>query len=46
MANETAQNNDIIDLLKSVATANIDCIKTENLYSFDGKNDFTLSQGE
>ena len=46
MANETVQNADIIELLKSVASANIDCIKTENLYSFDGKNDFTLSQGE
>ncbi len=37
---------DIIKLLQLSNEAGIDCIKTENLYSFDGKNEFTLSQGE
>jgi len=36
----------IIDLLGLVTGAGYDVIKTENLYNFDGKAGFTLSQGE
>ncbi len=46
IGNYDINNEDIIELLKSLTEIGIDCIKTENLYSFDGKNDFTLSQGE
>lgn len=37
---------DIIDLLSSAIAQNIDTIKTENLYSFDGKPAFSLGQGQ
>lgn len=36
----------ILELLSQTTTLNIDVIKTENLYLFDGKKGFTLSQGE
>jgi isocitrate dehydrogenase len=36
----------IISLLGRIATAGYDCIKTENLYTFDGEVGFSLSQGE
>ncbi len=36
----------IIDLLKSALDQNIDAIKTENLYAFDGKAAFSLGQGQ
>lgn len=36
----------IIDLLKSAIHENIDVIKTENLYSFDGKAAYSLGQGQ
>jgi len=35
-----------ISLLGRIAAAGYDCIKTENLYLFDGEVGFTLSQGE
>jgi isocitrate dehydrogenase len=38
--------NDIIDLLKKALEENIDSIKTENLYSFDGKSAYSLGQGQ
>jgi isocitrate dehydrogenase len=38
--------NDIIDLLSKAVSENIDTIKTENLYSFDGKAAFSLGQGQ
>lgn len=36
----------IIELLKDALNKNIDVIKTENLYSFDGKPAFSLGQGQ
>jgi isocitrate dehydrogenase len=37
---------DIIELLKNAINENIDTIKTENLYSFDGKPGYALGQGQ
>jgi len=37
---------DIIDLLSRAVSENIDTIKTENLYSFDGKAGYSLGQGQ
>lgn len=37
---------DIIELLKSSLDNNIDTIKTENLYSFEGKPAYSLGQGQ
>lgn len=36
----------IIDLLSEFAKHNLDVIKTENLYTFDGEIGFSLAQGE
>ncbi|ULQ54294.1 NADP-dependent isocitrate dehydrogenase [Flavihumibacter fluvii] len=36
----------IIEILKSALNENIDTIKTENLYSFDGKSAYSLGQGQ
>jgi isocitrate dehydrogenase len=36
---------DILDLLSTAEKAGIDVIKTENLYSFDGKRAYSLAQG-
>lgn len=36
----------IIDLLTSALSLNIDVIKTENLYTFDGKRGYSLGQGQ
>jgi len=38
--------SNIIDLLKNALNENIDTIKTENLYSFDGKAGYSLGQGQ
>lgn len=38
--------NDIIELLKNAIEENIDTIKTENLYAFNGKPAFSLGQGQ
>lgn len=40
----TKQN--IVELLQGAIEKNIDAIKTENLYSFDGKPAFSLGQGQ
>lgn len=37
---------DITDLLNSLYQAGIDCIKTENLYAFNGERAYSLGQGE
>ena len=37
---------DIVELLTTSITNNIDIIKTENLYAFDGKLSFSLGQGQ
>jgi len=39
-------NSDIIVLLNNANTLNIDVIKTENLYNFDGKAAYSLGQGQ
>ena len=36
----------IIDLLSQAESLNIDTIKTENLYAFDGKQAFSMGQGQ
>ncbi|MBU2268686.1 MAG: hypothetical protein KKB15_11280, partial [Bacteroidetes bacterium] len=36
----------IIDVLSKALTHNLDTIKTENLYEFDGKPAFSLGQGQ
>ncbi|PLK46136.1 MULTISPECIES: NADP-dependent isocitrate dehydrogenase [unclassified Emticicia] len=38
--------NDIIELLGKALAENIDTIKTENLYAFDGKPAYSLGQGQ
>jgi isocitrate dehydrogenase len=38
--------NDVLELLSALAAADVDVIKTENLYYFDGKISFSLGQGE
>jgi isocitrate dehydrogenase len=43
-ANITKQ--DIIELLSKAVSENIDTIKTENLYTFDGKSGYSLGQGQ
>ena len=39
-------HTEITNLLNKINEAGIDFIKTENLYEFDGKKGFSLSQGE
>lgn len=46
VGNYTMSSSDIIELLKNAVQHNIDCIKTENLYSFDGKDAYSLGQGQ
>ena len=36
----------IVGLLEAASEYNIDVIKTENLYAFDGKPAFSLGQGQ
>ncbi|MFX7849809.1 hypothetical protein ABTK11_22135, partial [Acinetobacter baumannii] len=36
----------IIQLLGNAESKGIDVVKTENLYSFDGKQGFSLGQGQ
>jgi isocitrate dehydrogenase len=38
--------SNIIELLKNALNENIDSIKTENLYSFDGKAGYSMGQGQ
>jgi len=38
--------SDIVDLLAKAVDENIDTIKTENLYLFDGKSGYSLAQGQ
>jgi len=44
--NKEINKANIIELLKSAMDQNIDTIKTENLYSFDGKAAYSLGQGQ
>jgi len=43
---ESIANNDIVTLLSNAIHENIETIKTENLYAFDGKDAFSLGQGQ
>ena len=43
---KTISHQDIIDLLEQFHQLGIDVIKTENLYTFDGKLGFSLAQGQ
>ena len=36
----------IIELLQNAANENIETIKTENLYKFEGVNAFSMGQGQ
>lgn len=40
------EKKEIVELLQRAIEKNIDTIKTENLYSFDGKTAFSLGQGQ
>lgn len=44
--NETINHSLIIELLHRALHLGIDVIKTENLYSFDGKSAYSLGQGQ
>lgn len=44
--NETLKNKDVIDLLSNAVDENIDVVKTENLYKFNGQPAFSLGQGQ
>ena len=44
--NSEIDKSNIIDLMKNAINENIDCIKTENLYSFDGHASYSLGQGQ
>jgi isocitrate dehydrogenase len=42
----TIAHKDVAELIAKLANANIDFIKVENLFEFDGKAGFSLAQGE
>jgi isocitrate dehydrogenase len=42
----TMDKNEIVRILSAAMTENIDAIKTENLYNFDGKASYSLGQGQ
>jgi len=44
--NGSTNQTDLIDLLRHLSEHNIDIIKTENLYEFDGERAYSLGQGE
>jgi isocitrate dehydrogenase len=44
--NPGIQKSDIVELLTNAIRENIDTIKTENLYTFDGKTGYSLGQGQ
>ncbi len=46
ISGETVTHEQIISLLQRVTNAGFDFIKTENLYTFDDKVGYSLSQGE
>jgi isocitrate dehydrogenase len=43
---ETITKGDIVTLMDNAVKANVDTIKTENLYAFDGKPAYSLGQGQ
>lgn len=46
VSSEVIEKDEIVALLNKALVTNIDTIKTENLYRFDGKNAFSLGQGQ
>ncbi len=46
LENSEINKLNIIELLKNALNENVDCIKTENLYSFDGRAGYSLGQGQ
>jgi isocitrate dehydrogenase len=46
LENSDITKTDIIELFKNALNHNIDVIKSENLYSFDGKAGYSLGQGQ
>lgn len=44
--NKLFYKSSIIELLEKAMEANVDTIKTENLYAFDGKEAYSLGQGQ
>ncbi len=44
--NDVITHTQVIDLLSKINAINIDFIKTEHLYTFDGEKGFSLGQGE
>ncbi len=44
--NQVIKNIDVIDLLSKSVDENIDIVKTENLYKFNGQIAFSLGQGQ
>jgi isocitrate dehydrogenase len=44
--NSVITKSHIIQILTNAMNENIDSIKTENLYSFDGKAGYSLGQGQ
>ena len=42
----TIDHQDILNLMQRITLSGLDIIKTENLYTFDGKIGFTLAQGQ
>ncbi|MFT7237499.1 MAG: isocitrate dehydrogenase [Cyclobacteriaceae bacterium] len=45
-AGQKVSNNDVIQVLAKAVIADADVIKTENLYTFDGKRAYSLGQGQ
>lgn len=43
---QNVSKEDLLELLSVLTRANVDVVKTENLYYFDGKIAFSLGQGE
>ena len=43
---EVVEKAEIVEVLKNALVKNVDVIKTENLYKFDGKKAFSLGQGQ
>jgi isocitrate dehydrogenase len=43
---KTLEKSQIIAMLSNAVLAEIDVIKTENLYEFDGKTGYSLGQGQ
>ncbi|MCT2536328.1 NADP-dependent isocitrate dehydrogenase [Aquibacillus koreensis] len=46
LTQKNGENKDIVGLLNRIHDANLDFIKTENLYTFDGELGYSLGQGQ